>query len=106
VTANAGDVVLFDRRLWHARSDNYSPYTRKAMFFGYTFRWIAIRDENQAIWSGDLAGRLSPVQRQLLGGLPDTDGDHAWGHYPAATPLHSWLKQQNLLDPDSPPLRP
>jgi ectoine hydroxylase len=106
VTANAGDVVLFDRRLWHARSDNYSPYTRKAMFFGYTFRWIALRDENETIWSGDLAGRLSPVQRQLLGGLPGTDGDHAWGHYPAATPLHGWLNERNLLDPDSPPLRP
>jgi ectoine hydroxylase len=106
VIANAGDVVLFDRRLWHARSDNYSPYTRKAMFFGYTFRWIAIRDENETVWSGDLAGRLSPVQRQLLGGLPGIDGDHAWGHYPAATPLHGWLKERNLLDPDSPLLSP
>jgi ectoine hydroxylase len=47
------------------------------MFFGYTYRWIALRDQNQAIWPGDLAGRLSPIQRQLLGGLPDTDGDHA-----------------------------
>jgi len=28
VTAAPGDVVLFDRRLWHARSDNYSTYTR------------------------------------------------------------------------------
>jgi len=106
VTADAGDAVLLDRRLWHARSDNYSPYTRKAMFFGYTFRWIAIRDHNEAIWSGELAGRLSPIRRQLLGGLPGTDGDHAWGHNPAATPLHGWLKEHNLLDPDSPPLRP
>lgn len=106
VTASPGDVVLFDRRLWHARSDNYSSYTRKAIFFGYTFRWIAIRDQNEAIWSGDLASRLGPVQRQLLGGLPGTDGDHARGHHPAATPLHGWLKEQNLLDPDTPPVRP
>jgi ectoine hydroxylase len=102
VTANPGDVLLFDRRLWHARSDNYSAYTRKAMFFGYTYRWIAIRDDNQAIWSTDLAAQLTPVQRQLLGSLPDTDGDHAWGHHPAATPLHAWLTQHNLLDPDNP----
>jgi ectoine hydroxylase len=27
VTANPGDAVLFDRRLWHARSDNHSPHT-------------------------------------------------------------------------------
>ena len=33
---------LLDRRLWHARSDNRSPHTRKAMFFGYTFPWVAI----------------------------------------------------------------
>jgi ectoine hydroxylase len=106
VTANAGDVVLFDRRLWHARSDNYSPYTRKAMFFGYTFRWIAIRDENDGIWSSDWADQLSPVQRQLLGGLKDTDGDHAWGHYPATTPVYGWLKERDLFDPANPPLKP
>lgn len=106
VTVSAGDVVLFDRRLWHARSDNYSPHTRKAMFFGYTLRWIASRDENDGIWSADWADALNPVQRQLLGGLENTDGDHAWGHYPARTPLHGWLKDRNLLDPDNPPLRP
>ena len=106
VTASPGDVVLFDRRLWHARSGNYSPHTRKAMFFGYTFRWIAIRDDNAGIWSSDWAGRLSPVQRQLLGGLKDTNGDHAWGHYPATTPLYGWLKQRNLLDVANPPLKP
>lgn len=106
VTVSAGDVVLFDRRLWHARSDNYSSYTRKAMFFGYTLRWIASRDENDGIWRAGWADALTPVQRQLLGGLEDTDGDHAWGHYPARTPLHGWLKARNLLDPDNPPLRP
>jgi ectoine hydroxylase-related dioxygenase (phytanoyl-CoA dioxygenase family) len=106
VTACPGDVVLFDRRLWHARSGNYSPHTRKAMFFGYTFRWIAIRDHNDGIWSSDWAGRLSPVQRQLLGGLADVGGDHPWGHYPATTPLYGWLKQRSLLDAANPPLRP
>ena len=106
VTASAGDAVLFDRRLWHARSDNYSSYTRKAMFFGYTFRWIAIRDENDGIWASDWADRLSPVQRQLLGGLANVGGDHAWGHYPANTPLYSWLAERNLLDPANPPLKP
>jgi ectoine hydroxylase len=106
VTANAGDVVLFDRRLWHARSDNYSPYTRKAMFFGYTYRWIAIRDENDGIWSSDWADQLSPVRQQMLGGLKGTNGDHAWGHYPETTPLHGWLKEQDLLDPEYPALKP
>jgi Phytanoyl-CoA dioxygenase (PhyH) len=106
VTASPGNAVVFDRRLWHARSDNYSPHTRKVMFFGYTFRWIAIRDDNDGIWSREWAGRLSPVQRQLLGGLAGAGGDHAWGHDPAATPLYGWLKQRNLLDTANPPLKP
>jgi len=38
---NSGNAVFFDRRLWHARSGNYSQVTRKAMFFGYTLPWIA-----------------------------------------------------------------
>ena len=106
VCANPGDVVLFDRRLWHARSDNYSDVTRKAMFFGYTPRWIAIRDENDAIWNAGWADQVTPVQRQLLGGLKDTDGDHQWGHYPESTPLYGWLKERGYLDPSNPPLKP
>lgn len=106
VTAFPGDVVVFDRRLWHARSDNYSTYTRKAMFFGYTLRWIAMRDENEGIWSANWGDRLNPVQRQLLGGLDGTDGDHAWGHYPQSTPLYGWLAERGLLDPANPPLKP
>jgi ectoine hydroxylase-related dioxygenase (phytanoyl-CoA dioxygenase family) len=106
VTANAGDVVVFDRRLWHARSDNYSDITRKAMFFGYTPRWIAIRDENDGIWSSGWSDEMNPVQRQLLGGIRPGDGDHHWGHYPDETPLYGWLKERDLFDPANPPLKP
>jgi len=106
VTASPGDVLLFDRRLWHARSDNYSQVTRKAVFFGYTYRWVAVRDENARFLAAPEAARLSPVQRQLLGGLDRVDGDHAWGHYPESTPLYGWLSERGLLDPASPPLRP
>jgi ectoine hydroxylase len=110
VTAAPGDVVLFDRRLWHARSDNHSHLTRKAMFFGYTYRWIAMRDCNEALWSGAGSGHaLTAVQRQLLGGLDGVDGldgDHAWGHEPGSTPLYGWLAERGLLDPGNPPLRP
>jgi hypothetical protein len=54
----------------------------------------------------DRASELSPVQRQLLGGLQPGDGDHAWGHFAATTPLYGWLKERDLLDPAYPPLRP
>ncbi|NEQ17850.1 MAG: hypothetical protein F6K44_30785, partial [Moorea sp. SIO3E2] len=39
-----GDAVFFDRRVWHARSPNISSVTRKALFYGYSFRWLASRD--------------------------------------------------------------
>ncbi len=96
VCVNAGDALFFDRRLWHARSRNTSQLTRKAIFIGYTYRWIAIRDEMPGLVKGRGAGRLSAVQRQLLGavGHTDEDGDHAWGHYPGSTPLYGYLKDR------------
>jgi ectoine hydroxylase len=106
VAANAGDAVFFDRRIWHARSRNYSRHTRKAVFFGYTYRWTAIRDDTASARGSDWFARLTPVQRQLLGGAENVSGDHAWGHYPATTPLYGWLKERGFLDPANPPLRP
>jgi ectoine hydroxylase len=111
VRVNPGDVVFFDRRLWHARSDNYSEITRKAMFFGYTLRWIAIRDEVGALQASPEFESLSPVRKQLLGGVSrgiagQLEGDHGWGHYPETTPLHGYLKERGLLAAGNPPLRP
>jgi ectoine hydroxylase len=101
VTVNAGDAVFFDRRLWHARSDNHSRITRKAVFFGYTYRWIRSRDQVP-----QPARVFTPVQRQLLGLLDDVDGDHAWGQEPTRVPLYKLLDKTGQLDRDIPPLRP
>jgi hypothetical protein len=107
VCVDAGDAVFFDRRIWHARSDNHSEITRKAVFFGYTYRWIARRDEAPASVAG-----LTPVQKQLLGVLGGLSqdlvegGDHAWGHFPDDVPLHAYLRENGLLDPGFPPLQP
>ncbi|MEV4316046.1 phytanoyl-CoA dioxygenase family protein [Actinocrispum sp. NPDC049592] len=106
VTVNPGDVLFFDRRLWHARADNYSQVTRKVVFFGYTYRWIAIRDETGDLLEQPWFQDLNPVQRQLLGFAGDGSGDHQWGHYPASTPLYTELSAQGLLDPSHPPLIP
>jgi ectoine hydroxylase len=70
VLVEAGSAVIFDRRLWHARGDNASDRTRKALFYGYTHRWIRPRDEPM-IDTGRLA-RLTPLRRQLLGYAEDT----------------------------------
>jgi ectoine hydroxylase len=111
VCAQPGDAVLFDRRIWHARSDNHSDVTRKAIFFGYAPRWVAIRDEVDGLHADDGIAAESPVRRQLLGfpGLGpagQAEGDHRWGHYPLTTPLYSALAERGLLEPGYPPLRP
>lgn len=101
VTARRGDAVFFDRRIWHARSVNRSTVTRKAVFFGYTYRWVHTRDAIP-----DRGTDYTPVQRQLLGMLDDTGGDHAWGHYPDRLPLYELLRDAGLLDSTIPALRP
>jgi ectoine hydroxylase len=106
LTAEPGDAVFFDRRIWHARSRNYSEHTRKAVFFGYTYRWSAIRDDIAPLRASDWFGQLNPVQQQLLGGIEGGNGDHAWGHYPEHTPLYAWLNERGFLDPANPPLKP
>jgi ectoine hydroxylase len=105
VCADAGDVLLFDRRLWHARSDNHSAVTRKVIFFGYTLRWVTIRDDVADLPNRPWWNRLHPVQQQLLGGVGD-GGDHAWGHFPTEVPLYNWLAERGLFDRSNPPLKP
>jgi ectoine hydroxylase len=110
VCASPGDVVFFDRRLWHTRTNNYSDVTRKGAFFAYSHRWGYGRDENDALYASDVFQTFSPVQQQLLaaplaqpGEIP---GDHQWGHYPATTPLYGYLKEHGFLDKSYPPLQP
>jgi ectoine hydroxylase len=110
ITADPGDVVFFDRRLWHTRTNNYSPITRKGMFFAYSHRWSYNRDENDDLYASEAFATFTPVQRQLLGAplaIPgQVRGDHQWGHYPSTTPVYGYLKDNNLLDPAYPPLIP
>jgi ectoine hydroxylase-related dioxygenase (phytanoyl-CoA dioxygenase family) len=106
VTANPGDLVVFDRRIWHARSDNYSDYTRMGAFFGYTYRWVAGRDDVAHLPNTPEWDSFTPVQQQLLGHCGDGSGDHAWGHFPKTTPLYGELHRQGLLDSSIPALIP
>lgn len=65
-----GDIVLFDRRIWHARSHNTSNITRKALFYGYSYRWLGSRDTfkrtidtKNLLWNQLLGYYNNPISR-------------------------------------------
>ena len=73
VLAKAGDVTLFERRIWHGRSTNLSDRTRMVVFFGYSPRWIVQREFPSAEQLEAATG--DPLRRQLIG-APDWDSCH------------------------------
>jgi ectoine hydroxylase len=87
VLASPGDALVFDRRLWHSRSDNLSEHTRRVVFLAYTFRWVRARDDLGIDPSSERFRRLTPVRRQLLG--EPASPHHQWGLIPDAVPLHA-----------------
>jgi hypothetical protein len=71
LTAEAGDAVLFDRRLWHSASTNTSDATRVFVTVGYAHRWVRTKS---AMAHTDLHDRVDPVRRQLLGWSSSPNG--------------------------------
>jgi ectoine hydroxylase len=100
VLASPGDALIFDRRLWHSRSDNLSEHTRRAIFLAYSYRWIRPRDEFGIDPSSRRFLSLSPVRRQLLG--EPAGRHHQWGLERDAVPLYAALKRGARLDPTVP----
>jgi ectoine hydroxylase len=98
VLAPSGSAVVFDRRLWHARGENTSAVTRKALFVGYTYRWIRPRENGRR--NGIDPALLSPLRRQLLGHAASELG--YWLPGEDEVPLRSWLNERGLLDPALP----
>jgi ectoine hydroxylase len=98
ILAEPGDALVFDRRLWHARSDNTSRFPRRALFLGYTYRWIRPRDDLRIDWAAEPYHSLSPVRRQLLGW--GADAMSFWGLGDDHAPLRGELLARGLLDAD------
>ena len=71
ICVEPGTAVIFDRRLWHSRSINESTRTRKAIFYGYSYRWLRPRDNTHI---GDFSDCVDPIRRQLLGASHDGHG--------------------------------
>lgn len=92
VLASPGDALIFDRRLWHSRSDNLSEHTRRVLFLAYSFRWIRPRDEFGIEPSSERFRDLSPLRRQLLG--EPADRHNQWGLKRDEVPLYAQLAQR------------
>jgi len=86
-----GDVVMFDRRIWHAASVNGSETVRRMAFMGYSHRWL----RPKSAIDPSLAPEGDPVVAQLLGASPSG----ANGRYEpseADVPLRALLLEAGL----------
>ena len=90
VLAKPGTAVYFDRRIFHASSPNTSTYTRRVLFYGYSYRWLRPRDDMSV---GHYLDQCDPIQRQLLG--VSLSGGHGYtSPQEEDVPLRSWLREQ------------
>jgi len=95
VIVKPGTAVLFDRRLWHTASPNWSDVTRKVLFYGYGYRWIRTKDDMtvQSLWD-----KSDPIRKQLLG-----YGTNCNGFYTPTdedVPLRVWLREHSPEEAD------
>lgn len=83
-----GTAVFFDRRLWHSRSPNHSAMKRKAIFYGYSYRWLRPRDNLKI---EDFDHCEDAIRRQLLGASHDGHGYSS--PQPEDVPLKYWIRE-------------
>jgi ectoine hydroxylase-related dioxygenase (phytanoyl-CoA dioxygenase family) len=83
-----GAALVLDRRLWHSRSPNRGPHTRKVIWVGYAYRWLRTKDEMTV---RHLHERVDPVRRQLLGHF--SSANSAYDPTEEDVPLRRWLQE-------------
>ena len=93
VCVNRGDALFFDRRLWHARSYNNTPIVRKALFYGYGYRWIRTKDDKTI--RPDLFTGCDPVRFQLL--ADGTNYNDYFSPKDGDVPLKVWLEEHDQM---------
>lgn len=89
----AGSALILDRRLWHSRSPNFGPHSRKVVWMGYAYRWLRAKDEMTV---GALIERADPIRRQLMGHAPNANS--AYDPMDADVPLRGWLEEHLPAD--------
>lgn len=89
VLAPRGSAVFFDRRIWHSASANYWTEPRRALFYGYSYRWLRPRDDMTVdrFWHG-----LDPIRRQLFGASA-TGGYGYTSPKDDDVPLRAWIRE-------------
>ena len=95
VLAEENSCLIFDRRCWHAASNNFSPENeRLAAFVGYGFRWIRPRDGMYV--EPALKQLTCPIARQLLGATTSNQGLYSGNR--SDLPLRAWLHDHGIDD--------
>jgi ectoine hydroxylase len=89
----AGSALILDRRLWHSRSPNFGPHTRKVLWYGYAYRWLRPKDEMTVT---HLFDRVDPIRRQLLGF--GSSANSGYDPEEADVPLLTWLQEHQSDD--------
>jgi ectoine hydroxylase len=84
--ADAGDAVVFDRRLWHSASTNVSSTTRTFVTYGYSYRWLRPKSRMAL---DELIDTVDPIRRQLLGWATSANG--YFDPLPDDVPLREWI---------------
>ena len=89
VLLRAGDALIFDARVWHSGSPNYSKSTRKVLFYAYGYRWL---HSDNGLPPGHAArDTTDPIRRQLLDIIPNSGGRMQITD--ETVPLRAWLNQ-------------
>jgi ectoine hydroxylase-related dioxygenase (phytanoyl-CoA dioxygenase family) len=69
---DAGDIFIFDNRLFHTAAPNRGNRTSKVLMYGYAYRWMKQEIYLETLDPADVR-KQDPVTRQLLGGYRDVD---------------------------------
>jgi ectoine hydroxylase len=72
VLCPANSVMIFDRRLFHSQSPNYSSAERQVIFVGYGYRWMKPRDAMCV--ERAIGAATCPLLRQMLGATTQNAG--------------------------------
>lgn len=84
-----GGAVVFDRRICHTATSNTSDVCRKAIFYGYSYRWLRPRDDQSV---DHLIEGSDPIRQQLLGHSP-SGGFGYTSPSEEDVPLREWIRE-------------